>query len=105
MAIKGWASSRFLFPLDFPFLYPSYKDIHPITMLATSHKPFAFYILPINLYSSKILAGFIAQIFDSTRPGGLGGISFQQRLREFLRTKNSDCRNIVSRKRSSETKF
>src|ERR1700682_1892711 len=47
-------------------------------MLASSHKPFAFKILPINLYSSKILAGFIAQIFDSTRPGGRGGISFNR---------------------------
>ena len=33
------------------------KDIQHITMLAVSHKPFAFKILPINLYSSKILPG------------------------------------------------
>src|SRR6266567_3381232 len=39
-------------------------------MLATSHKPFAFKILLVNLYFPKILAVFTAQIFDSTRPGG-----------------------------------
>ena len=41
-------------------------------MLATSNKPFAFKILPVNLYFPKILAVFTAQIFDSTRPGGRG---------------------------------
>jgi hypothetical protein len=46
------------------------KDNQPITMLATSHKPFAFKILPLTPYSPKILAAFTTQIFDSTRPGG-----------------------------------
>jgi hypothetical protein len=41
-------------------------------MLAISNKLFVFKILPVTLYSSKILVGFIAQIFDSTRPGGRG---------------------------------
>jgi hypothetical protein len=48
-----------------------------MSMLATSHNPFAFNILTVNLYSSKILAAFMGQIFDSTGPReeeGGGGI-------------------------------
>src|SRR5437660_1619226 len=48
-------------------------------MLATSNKPFAFKILPVNLYFPEILAVFTAQIFDSTRPrGGERGYPFQK---------------------------
>src|SRR6266849_4301929 len=47
-------------------------------MLATSNKPFAFKILPVNLYFPKILAVFTAQIFNSTRPRGRGGYPFQK---------------------------
>jgi hypothetical protein len=45
-------------------------------MLATSHKPFAFKILTINLYSSKILAAFTAKginILDSSTESSQDG--------------------------------
>src|SRR2546428_13501787 len=70
-------------------------------MLATSHKPFAFKILPVNLYFPKILAVFTAQIFDSTRPGERG-VSLSKVLcvpETFHR------RNIGSGKASLQTKF
>src|SRR5437667_10276649 len=74
-------------------------------MLATSHKPFAFKILPVNLYSSKILTGFNAQIFDSIRPGGKGVYLATEASRVFECRRNLHCRNIVSGKGSLQTKF
>jgi hypothetical protein len=70
------SNCRDLFHLSFSLtlLFRSLiKDNQPITMLAISNKPFAFKILPVTLYSPKILTGFTAQIFDSTRPEGGGG--------------------------------
>ena len=50
-------------------------------MLAPSHNPFVSKILPLTLYSAKILTMFTAQVLDSTRWEGGGGIpTFRARL-------------------------
>ena len=54
-------------------------------MLARSHNPFVSKILPLSLYSAKILTVFTAQIFDSTRGEGEGGYPFPQELSVALR--------------------
>src|SRR5437660_8012747 len=81
------------FPLTSPSSIPhKRKDISTIEMLATSHKSFVSKILPVSLYSPKILAVFIAQIFDSTRPGGGGGIPLlasELSLTRYLHGRNS----------------
>src|SRR6266567_4846884 len=45
-------------------------------MLATSHKPFAFKILLVNLYFPRFWPCSLPN--DSTRPGGRGGYPFQK---------------------------
>src|SRR5207245_9440345 len=70
-------------------------------MLATSNKPFAFKILPVNLYFPKILAVFTAQIFNSTRPRG-EGVSLSKVL---CVPENFHRRNIGSGKASLQTEF
>src|SRR6267378_986969 len=71
-------------------------------MLATSNKPFAFKILPVNLYFPKILAVFTAQIFNSTRPRGGEGVSLSKVL---CVPENFHRRNIGSGKASLQTEF